>query len=643
MESVEVEFAYEGLKVTLYIHRDDSIRTAINLFKKKLNLNIDDLYFLCNGRSINENEMDKKISYLCKDFQYNKIMILVCGRPDKNEFDYNNKSNDIICPKCKEICKYEIRDYRIKLYGCKKEHIVNNIKLDEYMNTQNIDLSKIKCDQCNSQTKLNTFNNVFYICLDCKKNLCPLCRFKHDNKHRIINYDDKNYICYKHNEKFRNYCKDCNMNICSLCIKEHTNHMILPYWNMFINIENIRRNINILKEVIKTFKTNSEIIITKIKKIMDNMDIFYRINNDFLNKYKENHISYQTLNNLIEINRSITNEIDNIRYKYNFGYNLNQLLYLYTEMNDKNLEIDLNYKPKEDNKNKVRIFGKNFVSNNMQKCKILYNGNEYDLKEYLEDIDNKYNNKDSVLIKLKGINNITDMSYMFYGCNSLSLISDVSIWNTSNVTNMGYIFDGCSSLSSLPDISKWNTNNVINMKYMFRECNSLLSLPDISKWNISKVYNMDSIFRGCNSLLEFPDISKWDTFNLTNIKHMFRRCESIKYLPDVSKWNTSNITDMTFVFSECKSLLRLPDISKWNTSNVINMRSMFSGCKKLYSLPDISSWDTSKVTSMNSMFSECSSLQSLPNISKWNIVNVKDKNDMFKECQNSLNIPKKFK
>ena len=34
MESVEVEFAYEGLKVTLYIHRDDSIRTAINLFKK---------------------------------------------------------------------------------------------------------------------------------------------------------------------------------------------------------------------------------------------------------------------------------------------------------------------------------------------------------------------------------------------------------------------------------------------------------------------------------------------------------------------------------------------------------------------------------------------------------------------------------
>ena len=24
-------------------------------------------------------------------------------------------SNDVICPECKEICKYEIKDYKIKL------------------------------------------------------------------------------------------------------------------------------------------------------------------------------------------------------------------------------------------------------------------------------------------------------------------------------------------------------------------------------------------------------------------------------------------------------------------------------------------------------------------------------------------------
>ena len=34
-----------------------------------------------------------------------------------------------------------------------------------------------------------------YICYECKKNLCPLCKFIHDKLHSIINYDNKNYIC----------------------------------------------------------------------------------------------------------------------------------------------------------------------------------------------------------------------------------------------------------------------------------------------------------------------------------------------------------------------------------------------------------------------------------------------------------------
>ena len=41
------------------------------------------------------------------------------------------KSNDVICPICKEICKYEIKEHKIKLYDCKNGHITDNIKLDE--------------------------------------------------------------------------------------------------------------------------------------------------------------------------------------------------------------------------------------------------------------------------------------------------------------------------------------------------------------------------------------------------------------------------------------------------------------------------------------------------------------------------------
>ena len=40
------------------------------------------------------------------------------------------------------------------------------------------------------------------------------------------------------------------------------------------------------------------------------------------------------------------------------------------------------------------------------------------------------------------------------------------------------MFYGCESLISLPDLSKWNTENVINMESMFEGCSSITSLPD---------------------------------------------------------------------------------------------------------------------------------------------------------------------
>ena len=73
---------------------------------------------------------------------------------------------------------------------------------------------------------------------------------------------------------------------------------------------------------------------------------------------------------------------------------------------------------------------------------------------------------------------------------SLSLLPDISKWNTNNITDMSYMFVNCKSLSSLPDISKWNTNNVKNMSNIFSYCESLSSLPDISKWNAKNGYEI---------------------------------------------------------------------------------------------------------------------------------------------------------
>ena len=66
---------------------------------------------------------------------------------DKYEEDKNNKneiiSKDIICKKCKEDVLINIKNFKINIYGCKNNHKTNNILLNEFENTQKIDINKI--------------------------------------------------------------------------------------------------------------------------------------------------------------------------------------------------------------------------------------------------------------------------------------------------------------------------------------------------------------------------------------------------------------------------------------------------------------------------------------------------------------------
>ena len=60
---------------------------------------------------------------------------------------------------------------------------------------------------------------------------------------------------------------------------------------------------------------------------------------------------------------------------------------------------------------------------------------------------------------------------------------------TYNVTNMSYLFYNCELLNSLPDISKWKTNNVETALNMIEGCDSLITFPDFKKWNLDKCKN----------------------------------------------------------------------------------------------------------------------------------------------------------
>ena len=198
---------------------------------------------------------------------------------------------------------------------------------------------------------------------------------------------------------------------------------------------------------------------------------------------------------------------------------------------------------------------------------------------------NILNDSNQSLSQISSNSNKTESNYFSENEKSYLQISVFAIIDINN------IFFCCQSLVSLPDISNWNTSNVENMSNLFLDCNSLISIPDISKWDTSKVTTLESMFQECKSLISLPDISKWDISKVETMKYMFLRCESLILLPDISKWDTKHLSGLGYMFSECKSLISLPDLSKWAFSNNIWIDYIFYECGSLISLPDIRKWN----------------------------------------------------
>ena len=271
------------------------------------------------------------------------------------------------------------------------------------------------------------------------------------------------------------------------------------------------------------------------------------------------------------------------------------------------------------------------------------------LKKYLDykkTVSNIFKNDSNLtfdelneILSYDDTSNITDMSYMFSYCSSLTSIPEL---NTSKVTDMNGMFQSCSSLTTIPLL---DTVSVTSMNSMFHNCSNLTSIPLL---NTSNVINMERMFYNCSSLTTIPLL---DTSNNTSMRMMFDECSSLTSIPEL---NTSKVTDMYCTFYNCSSLMSIPelDTSKvtdmngmfyncsslttihlLNTSNVTNMSQMFQSCSSLTSIPQL---NTSNVTDMGYMFGGCSSLTTVPLL---NTVSVTDMSSMFRDCTNLTTIP----
>ena len=243
---ITIEFNYGQMITIIQANLSDPFQIPLNKFAQKTLIPLNSVNFLANGLTIKpENTVESHMSDI--DIQNNKIAVLV-NYVNKEEYKNENKkiikSKDIICPKCKEPCRFAIDNYNIKLFDCNFNHITNNIKFDEFSKTQEREMPDIVCDSCKNENKEYSNDNEIYECLTCKEYLCFHCKQNQHLNHNIIKYSQKKYICSKHNNIFIKFCEECHLNICTLCESEHAYHKTISFNNLKDDIEKSKNKLN---------------------------------------------------------------------------------------------------------------------------------------------------------------------------------------------------------------------------------------------------------------------------------------------------------------------------------------------------------------------------------------------------------------
>ena len=146
---------------------------------------------------------------------------------------------------------------------------------------------------------------MFFICLDCKQNLCQLCKSVHDKKHNIIDYEDKNFVCNLHSETFFSYCLDCKKDICMICESEHNGHKIVTYGSIFPNLNKLKEETNNFNSKKEGLKNDIKGVINKLNYLLETLDNYYEIYEDVINCYGNKKRNYSLLQNIHDMYNSI--------------------------------------------------------------------------------------------------------------------------------------------------------------------------------------------------------------------------------------------------------------------------------------------------------------------------------------------------
>ena len=455
---------------------------------------------------------------------------------------------------------------------------------------------------------------------------CGICLeiIKHENP----------FLCYQCQKIFHHSClqfwdskqKQMNRKLsCPNCRSE----LPIEQWKELRNYDEMR--------------TKDALIYNQLGKSFNSNDYVYKSMNLFkyiLNKLNAIHSKITSqknynLNNLIEVLKyNISNpSIDEISKVIAQELDIIEKYFTNVAKGFKKEEIkyknEINIKYMTQNEGSQKIFGEEFVNNNINNINLIINGKKSPLIEwyYLK----KGENNVTICIK----NTLTNLSYMFSYCDTLYNFDELKYLNTKNVTNFSGMFQS-TKISNIQALENWDTSKSENFSSMFNYCELLTSINALKNWNVSKVKDFSYMFNECSSLKDIKPLENWNVSNGKSLHSMLALC-SFSDLTPLKNWNVSNVNDFSGVFEFCSMIKDLKPLANWNVSNGTNFSYMFADLKFLTDVSPLKNWNVVNGNFFECMFRGTISLKNKNILKNWKFSKNTDFDSMFLELyENSI-------
>lgn len=312
---IKAIFIYQKKTIEVSCSSKEEMVSLFNKFIKQVNpeSNINNYIFYYEGKELGKDSTIEKNE-------------LISGK-SSIAISVQKNLKIIKCPQCNyNDCIINLSNYQVTFYGCEHKHIESDT-YDKYNEKQKIENSSIRCcvHDCDHNEENDTLD--FYLCLTCSKMLnntnsyCSRCNSAHNKDHIRVKFDDKNYYCRKHFNKYEKYCFTCQKNICEECVNEHAEHKIKSYESMLPTtgeLEELNKNLKTMEENIENLKIIIENILYNLNGTLRIFQKYYQIAKEIIGKYKmfnqdfKNYTILKTLRHLKLSNRQIMLDLKEI-------------------------------------------------------------------------------------------------------------------------------------------------------------------------------------------------------------------------------------------------------------------------------------------------------------------------------------------